>query len=126
MELSIFLAKLLGLYFLIVAAVLVLRKEEFKVTVAEIVASRGLLAYSGVMSLLLGLAIVIAHPVFEFNWKGLITLFGLLLIVRGFVRLSFPGFVKKRALALFNKRYLVLVLILLVAGLYLTYSGFTA
>ena len=70
MELSLFLAKLLGLYFLIIAADLLFRRHQLEATVAEVFASRALLAFSGSISVLLGLALVIAHPVYEANWSG--------------------------------------------------------
>jgi Na+/melibiose symporter-like transporter len=126
MELSIFLAKLLGLYLLIVAADLLLRKHELEKALKDFASSKGLLVFSGSMSLLIGLTITIAHPIYTQDWRGLITLVGYVLIFRGVIRMVFPSFLQKRIVPLFHKRHLIIVLILLVVGGYLTYSGFSA
>jgi hypothetical protein len=126
MELSIFLAKWLGLYLLIVAADLLLRRHELEGAVRDFASSKGLLVFSGSISLLIGLAIVIAHPVYEGDWRGFITLLGYLIILRGAVRVAFPTHLQKRILSFFHRSYWAVFLILLIVGVYLTYSGFTA
>ena len=52
MGLSIFLAKFLGIYMLIVAAICLLRRNELENVTREIFNSKGLLALSGSLSLL--------------------------------------------------------------------------
>lgn len=126
MELSIFLAKLIGLFLLIVAADLLLRRHELEGAVEDFASSKGLLIFSGSISLLLGLAIVIAHQVYEWNWRGLITLLGYLMIVRGAARFAFPTGIQKRIVSFFHRGYWFILIILLILGIYLTYSGFTA
>lgn len=126
MESSIFFAKLLGLYLLIVAADLFLRRREIEGAVRDFAASKGLLVFSGSISLLLGLTVVITHPVYQWNWQGLVTLLGYLLIVRGSMRIAFPTRIQKRLVSIFRRRYWGILLILLILGAYLTYSGFTA
>ena len=125
MDLSIFFAKFLGIYLLIATLELLVRRHELEGAVKDFASSKGLLMLSGSMSLLLGLAIAISHPVFEWNWQGLITLLGYLLIVRGVMRMSFPSRFQKRMVACFHRGYWVIILILLVLGGFLTYSGFT-
>ena len=125
MELSIFLAKLLGLYMLIVAADLLLRRHEVEGAVKDFASSKGLLVFSGSFSLLFGLAIVISHPVFEGNWRGLITLLGYLIVARGIMRIAFPSRLQKKLVSFFHKRYWFLFFILAILGAYLTYCGFT-
>jgi len=125
MELSIFLAKLLGLYMLIMAADLLIRRRELEGAVKDFASSKGLLVFSGSISLLLGLAIVIAHPIWESSWRGLITLLGYLILFRGIMRVAFPSRIQKKIVSVFHKRYWIIFTILLVLGLYLTYSGFS-
>lgn len=124
MELSLFLAKLIGIYLLIVAADLLLRRHELEGAVKDFASSKGLLVLSGSLSLLFGLAIVIAHPVYEMSWRGLITLLGYLLIVRGCMRFAFPSHIQKKLVSLFHRGYRIIFVILLILGIYLTYSGF--
>jgi len=126
MALSIFLAKLFGLYLLIVALDLLVRRHELEGAVKDFVSSKGLLFFSGSISLFLGLAIVIAHPIYEWSWRGLITLLGYLLIIKGIMRVAFPTRLQKSMISLFHRGYWGLFVVLLILGVYLTYSGFAA
>lgn len=126
MDLSIFLAELLGLYMLIMAAELLFRRKELAGAVKDLAACKGVIICSGSYSLLLGLAIVIAHPVYELDWRGFVTFIGYLMIVRGLIRVTFPSYLHKGLAAMFRKRYWLLFFVMLVFGAYLTYSGFTA
>ena len=125
MGLSIFLAKLIGLYLLIIAADLFLRKREIEGAVKDFASSKGLLVFSGSRSLILGLAIVIAHPIYELNWRGLITLLGYLLILRGALRVAFPTVIQKKMVSFFHKGYPAVFFTLLIVGGFLVYCGFT-
>ena len=98
MELSLFLAKLLGVYLLIIAADMLFRKSELEKAVKDFASSKGLLLLSGSSSLFVGLAIIFAHPVYARNWEGLVTLLGYLLVVRGIMRFAFPSLVQKKGL----------------------------
>ncbi len=126
MELSLFLAKLIGLYFLIVAGLWIFRKAEFERFLNDFVSSVGLTGFSGIISLVLGLMIVIGHPIWEVSWRGLITLIGLLFIIQGILRIGFnsnaQGVFKKW---IDSRGYWVVLAILIVLGGYLTYNGFT-
>jgi hypothetical protein len=124
MELSIFIAKVLGIYLLIVAAELLLRRSELEKTVKDFASSKGLLVFSGSVSLMLGLAITIGHPVYEMDFRGLITFLGYILILRGVWRMSFPSRLQKKMVTCFHKGYWGIFLIVLILGAYLTYSGF--
>jgi len=126
MDLSIFLARLLGIYLLITAVELLVRRHELEGAVKDFASSKGLLIFSGSLSLLLGIAIVIAHPIYTFNWQGFITLVGYLLIIRGIIRFSFPSHLQKKMAASFHRRYWVVFFILAIVGIFLTYSGFRA
>lgn len=126
MELSIFLAKLLGLYLLIVAAELLVRKHEIAGAVKDFASSKGLILFSGSISLLLGLAIVIAHPIYEATWQGLITFLGYLLVLRGVWRMTFPSRMQKKMVSCFEHGYRGIFLIFLLLGVYLTYLGFSS
>src|SRR5579872_4800818 len=116
---SIFLAKIIGLYFLIVAILCIVRKQQIMTMGKELVASRITLAISAEISLIFGLVIAIDHSIWELSWRGLITLIGYLLILRGIIRFAYPEFVKKFASKAWNKAYWVCCLIMLIIGAYL-------
>jgi hypothetical protein len=125
MELSIFFAKLLGIYLLVMAADLLLRRHELEGAMKDFASSKGLLVFSGSTSLLLGLALVLGHPVYQFDWQGLITLIGYILILRGVGRIAFPTHLQKNIVSFFHREYWSLFLVVLVLGAFLTYKGFS-
>ena len=123
MELSLFLAKLFGFYLLIISAIWLLYKKQFESAIKDMFFSSGLLAFSGFFNLFFGLAIVIAHPIFEANWRGLITLFGYLALVKGVVRVAFQSYCQKMLAKMLKKETLI-VIIMVVVGAILLYHGF--
>jgi hypothetical protein len=126
MDLSIFLAKLIGIYLLLVAFTLLFRKKEVEGSTKDFASSKGLITLSGSLSLFLGLAIVISHPIFIPGWQGVISFVGALLIVRGLFRIIFPSRVQKNLTSSFHKWYWLVFLITLFLGLFLTAAGFMA
>jgi hypothetical protein len=126
MGVSLFLAKLLGLYLLIVGGLCLLRKETFIAMAKELFASKAMLALSGAMSLCIGLAIAIGHPVYTFDWRGLITLFGYLAIAKGIMRIWFPDVLRAFALKVLRDYFTGFLLVIFVLGCILTYAGFTS
>ncbi len=125
MELSIFLAKLLGLYMLIIAAIMLFRKNTFQFAIHEMISSIGLIIFIGILNLIVGLAIVLGHSVWEWNWRGLITLLGYLSLIKGVSRIAFPQEEIKMAKSVMQGwGYWVVWGITLVLGIFLTYKGF--
>ena len=126
MDLSIFLAKLIGLYLLIVSLLWLLRRKEFEAGCKDIVSSKGLMSVTGVFNIVFGLAIVLDHTVWEWNCQGLITLIGYIMIVKGVARFAFPQAEKKFATRVMTKGTGLAFVIMLLAGAYLTYCGFSS
>jgi hypothetical protein len=126
MEISKFLAKYIGIYLIIVGIDLFFRRKEVEKAIKDFSSSKGLIAFSGSFSLLIGLAIVIGHPVFSFDWHGLITLTGILLILRGLLRIAAPAHVQKTLTFFFQDWYWILVGLSFIVGIILTYCGFFA
>ena len=126
MELSIFLAKLLGIYLIIIALDMLFRIREVEASVKDFASSKGLIAFSGSTSIFVGLIIILMHPFYDWNWMGLITILGWLLVIRGIMRFLCPTYMHKRLVPLFHGRYWLIGLILLIIGIYLAYMGFTA
>jgi len=126
MELSIFLAKLFGLYFLIAGGIIMMRQRSFMPIFTEILGSRPLLLILGVAELLAGLAIVIAHPIFTATWQGLLTLVGAWMAVEGVIYLAMPYTKVGRLMRQFNTPtwYTSGGLVAIVMGGYLAGKGF--
>lgn len=124
MMLSLFLAKLIGIYLLIASLELIFRKKELEAAIKDFASSKGLLAFSGSLSLLFGLAIVISHPIFSMDWRAIVTLIGCLLIIRGVIRITFPSHTQKTISKFFHSWYWLILIIAIILGIFLTFSGF--
>lgn len=124
MELSHFLAKLIGLYLLLFAGLWVLRKKQVDQGLQSFISSKGLILFAGSLGLLSGLAIAIGHPVWQMNWRGLISLLGIIMIIQGIVRVAFIDLVQKGGQMLINRGFWPMIAIMVILGAFLTYCGF--
>lgn len=129
MELSLFLAKLIGLYMLITGVIILIRRDQFKRVVQSFASSEGLITLSGAVSLIAGLAILLSHSVWEWSWRGLISLIGVLAIIQGLYRLIFTDELADKLSSLRSEKtwlciWATTVIVTLVLGGYLTYMGF--
>lgn len=126
MDLSIFLAKLFGLYFLIAGGIIMLRQKSFMPIVTEFFGSKPLIMLVGLVELVAGIAIAVAHPYATPDWRGVITLIGYWMIVEGIVYLASPYAKLHRMLRHFNTPtwYTSGGLVAVVLGAYLAGKGF--
>lgn len=125
MGVTIFLAKFIGLYFLIVAVLMIFRRKQFELMAKEFVSSKSALAISAAMNLALGLVILIEHQMWQYPVGIVITILGYLMLIKGIMRYAFPNVVKKMALKAVDTQFLLCIIVLVGLGIYLTYSGFT-
>src|ERR1700681_1263899 len=91
---SIFLAKVLGPLLLVVGGALLVNRKDLDALAQELLRSRLLLFLFGLIDLAIGLAIVLTHNVWVADWRVIITLLRLLLMVRGAIRMLIPDHVK--------------------------------
>ena len=90
MDTSLFLAKLLGLYLIVASLLWLVRGQAFDRMVEALMDDPGIRALSGFLSLVIGLAMVTAHSVWEPNWRSVITVFGYLALGKGIWLLGWP------------------------------------
>jgi hypothetical protein len=126
---TIFLAKLLGLFFFAVSLALFLRRPEVLAIVTAMMGNAPLLLVVSLAALAAGLAMVLSHNI----WSGgalpvVVTLLGWIILLRGLVLLLLPHetIVRLFEMANFPDFFTVYAAIPLILGLYLTYAGFTA
>jgi len=126
MELSIFLAQLLGLYFVLAGAIFILRQKSLIPAVQDAGSNRGLILLLASLELLAGLALVIAHPIYTLDWQGIITFIGAWMIVESIFFLILPNKIAKGLISMVNKPlwYSIGGLIAIVIGAYLAGVGF--
>ena len=125
MELSLFLAKLIGLYLVIVCLAVLYNRDLVASLVREMGSNTFVLIFSGTIHLVLGLLVVLSHNIWSADWRGLITLIGWITLVKGMLRLFFPQKVQRWAAHFVaGNKHLIIDVIFLVIGIYLTFIGF--
>jgi hypothetical protein len=128
-SLTIFLAKFLGLYCIVVALTMMIRKQSTIAAIQALLNDPPLLLFVEVLGLAAGLAMIVGHNI----WSGgalpvVISLFGWVLAIRGAGLLALsPAALSKLVEALrYEELFYFYVAATLVLGLYLTYAGFDA
>ncbi len=124
MELSLFLAKVLGLYLLIVCVAVLVNRKMVSQLVEKLNDHLPFLVFSGAIFLILGLAIVVSHNVWTTDWRVLITVLGWMTIVKAVIRLFIPDKIQPLARKFTGPWINYWVVFFLIVGVYLTYIGF--
>lgn len=131
MEISLFLAKILGLCLVIICLGVLINRNFFFDTWRDFAKHPILIMIimlSGIFDLILGLLVLLFHNVWAWDWRVLITLLGWIFTVRGCVRILFPQFVMENAARVLNSRFKIVlnvgIVLFLFIGLFLTYKGF--
>ena len=124
---TIFLARLIGLFFLLLALLLSVHKQESVMAFDAIAHSQDILLVAAYVALAAGLAMVIGHNI----WSGgapviLVTLTGWALLLKAVVILLLPadvmGFVYDTLR--FDRSFYVVMAIMAAIGIYLTWASF--
>lgn len=120
------LTQLLGLYFLIVGLIVVVRRNAFMPAIKQLMANRVLLLIVGFVEILAGLAIVLAYPQVSFSTNGVIGLIGWIVLIEGIVYLLMPSKDVQRFVKKFGTPnwYLAGGIVAVLLGAYLTGKGF--
>ncbi len=126
MEVSIFLAKALGLYLVIVGAGMLINGEKFRKMLLPILKDPGMVLFTGFLALIVGIPMVIIHNLWVMDWRVLITILAWLTLIKGAVRMFFPEFVINQSTRFIKKKglYNGLVAFMLALGALLLYLGY--
>lgn len=126
MDLSLVLAKILGLYCLIVSISILLNYQRIPVLVHEFVESEGLKYIAGLISLILGIIVVIIHPIISYDWRLIITLFGWGAFLYGLVNLFIPELALQiiRLIGSYRKIFSIFAFAIFLFSLILLAEGF--
>jgi uncharacterized membrane protein len=127
MELSIFLAQIIGIYLIADGIVAITRFKELIPIIEEFKLNKILFFSLGTIVLLLGLIIVLNHNI----WHGepyqiVITLIGWIVLIKGLILFLLPSELIKSIIDQFNhpNTYRIAGTVTLLFGLWLTYHGF--
>lgn len=126
MENSIFLAKLIGPYCIIVAVGIMFNLEAYQKVMQDFFKNSALIYLGGVLALIIGLLIVLSHNLWIANWPIIITLFGWLGIIKGAWLIILPDVVANFA-DVYRKKTTLLrahLIVVLALGICLTIFGY--
>jgi len=128
MDLTMFLAQVMGIYLVVVGLSLVLYPKRTSRAIHEIADDYAVPFLGGALALIIGLLIVLTHNVWNDLTSGIVSFMGWAAIVKGSVIFLLPHdsfsdladkFSSKRASVIWG-------VIIVVVGAYLVYSGFFA
>ena len=125
---TVFLAKLLGLYLIVISVTMFAHAQATVEILKAIVQDRPLLFMSGLMGVTAGLAIVLVHNV----WSGgilpiIVTLFGWASLIKGILLLLLSPETESRVFIVglgYEEHPNLFAVFALLLGAYMTYSGF--
>ena len=117
METSIFLAKILGPYCLIVALGWLLNLKAYQRIIDGFIANAAMVYISGVLALLFGLLILQCHHIWTLDWRVIITIMGWISLIKGMYLILFPGSLAQvvkfyQKSPMFLRSHLILLLVL--------------
>lgn len=122
-----FLAIVIGWYLVITSLYLLLRYEQAKSVMIEVMEQRGLLFILAIITLILGLMMVTVHNVWVLAWPVIITLFCWLVLLSGILRLFCPDSVIRMGQAFIDDpiKMKVTALVFLLIGLFLLFQVYS-
>ncbi|PIR88335.1 MAG: hypothetical protein COU09_02775 [Candidatus Harrisonbacteria bacterium CG10_big_fil_rev_8_21_14_0_10_44_23] len=123
MELSLYLAKVWGLFIVIITFSMMINKKQIA-KMYHLAKEEGMLILMGMLSLVVGILSVLSHNIWVSSWPTIITIFGWLALLKGLMFLFFPDAARRQLARC--KSGTVLMLIGFLLGLYLVYVGFLA
>ena len=91
MSTSIFLARLIGPVMALVGVSVLVNQAAFRKMAQEFLVSPALIFFSGMILLPAGLAVVLSHNVWTFDWRVIITLLGWVAVISGALRVFAPN-----------------------------------
>jgi hypothetical protein len=126
MQTSQLIARLSGAVFSVIGLGMLTNQTTYREMAGQFLAGYPFIYFSGILTLLAGLAIVNAHHVWTPDWRSLITAIGWLMMAAGAFRIIAPQFVSFAGRAILQHKgfFLGAGIILLALGGFLTFKGY--
>jgi uncharacterized protein YjeT (DUF2065 family) len=90
MELSLLLAKVYAVLFLLLGLGMFLNPKYYRKVIDEMLGNKGMILFSGMMAATAGVLMVTYHNIWDSSWVVLITIFGWVALLKGVGLLVFP------------------------------------
>jgi hypothetical protein len=125
MEVSLFLAKLIGVGLTIIATSMLINRRNIDL-LFEAYRTPAALYITGIVEVFLGLAIVLSHNVWVADFRLVITIIGWTLLMRGVGRACMPHRIMRELekFRAFKAYFTPLLFGILALGIYLAYTAF--
>lgn len=124
---TIFLSKLLGLYYALIALSMFLHKQTYLEIIRALLDNAPVMFVASIVALLTGLAMVLAHNIWSRGSRTVIvTLLGWIILTKGLLFLFLPPQMEARIFLSrlhFEQLFHMYATISLVLGVYLSYGG---
>jgi hypothetical protein len=126
MDRSLFLARLTGPTFVVIALGMLINLGMYESMIAEALHPGVVFYLSGLLSLLAGLAIVNLHNRWQVDWRVIITVLGWLMTVGGIMRIVLPQFAVAVGSTIYSGRTSTIVAALVCGtlGAFLSFKGY--
>ena len=123
MEATQFFAKFWGLYLIVMAFLMLIRKEQIKSLFTDIVEDEKMAQMCGFFPLFLGFATITLHNQWSMSWEVIITIIGLWATIEGVLLIGWPKAIIRMVDNLVEKFYWPGFALSLVLGIYLFYMA---
>jgi hypothetical protein len=125
MDTSLYLARVLGLFYILSGIAMLLNAREYRKIFSTFIKSKTSVVLVAMFVLLIGLFLVVKHNIWQFTWVGLVTLLSWLILIKGALLTLFPylgeAFEKQTNSVTW---YQVGGIVEVILGVYLVYAGF--
>lgn len=118
MDISIFLAKFWGWYFILFFLLFIIYPKRIKQMFAFAEDDKFMIILS-VLGIIIGLIHILAHNLWVKDWRIIITLFGWFSLLKGISQFAFPGFANKWIQNIDFKWFQFFLFLLFIVGLIL-------
>jgi len=126
MDISKFLAKVIGIYLIIISVGMFVDTQQFIEQLRHLYHDDTLLFISGFFTLILGILMVVSHNVWTWSWRLLVTIIAWLSLCKGIILIFHPQYINKLTELFVNNMHVHYATIAFdfVLGLLFIYFGF--
>ena len=118
MDISIFLAKFWGWYFLLFFVLFIVYPKRIK-QMFQFAKEDQFMIILSILGIIIGLLHILAHNLWVTDWRIIITLFGWFSLMKGISQFAFPGFASKWVNNIDFKWFQFILFLLFLVGLIL-------